>query len=488
MKFNIEKILIVIYTMIIVYFGMQVKNLEQFICTIFLSIIVLILNFFIIKNEKMNVTRKFGYVAAVFGIMFIIFIPVLHGIDEGAHFYKVYSFFYDAKIHYNEENMLVDDVPAAIIEADSIESIRDTYFILNTNVNDEKTIATQDYIGAKLYSPISYITYLIPMFLFKKICNLNVFWLVMLGRLFSFCIWLLLTMYTIKTMPKKKEFMAILSLLPIVLSLVTTYTGDLVNNTVVFLFIAMWYKLYVEKRKITKREIFLITLLGIIVTFSKMVYALIFFIMFLLPEENFKSKKNKYITISGIILILILAFILNISVVGSDLFNAYPEISAQKDFIKNNIFQYIYIFIKTIITNIPMYLYQFTTGKTTMCQNSINIDNVLSMIFLIILILAFLKEENDIKLSKKAKSFAIVITITMVSIIFLSLYLQWTATNYGVGYHQIMGVQGRYFIPISALLILVNNKFKIETNENLLWTSVISINFIIILKVMMVFL
>lgn len=488
MKINEKKLLFIIYSTIILYFSMQIKNIEQLVCLILLSIIILVLNIFIIKKEKMEVYKKFACIAFVFGMMFIIFIPILHGIDEGAHFFKVYSFFYDAKSHYNKENVLMDDVPVVIRKADYIEMIKDTSIILKENIIDEETIPTKDYIGAKLYSPIAYITYLFPMFIFKRICNLNIFWLVTFGRLFSFCVWLLSMMYVIKIIPRKKEFIAVLCLLPIILSVVTTFTGDLVNNAAVFLFIAIWYKLYVEKRKITKKEIFIITLLGIITTFSKIVYALIFFIILLLPKENFKNNKDKYITTISIILILFLSFLLNISVVGNDLLDAYPAISEQKNFIKSNILNYIYIFIKTIITNIPTYLYQFTTGKTTMCDNSITVDNVLSIAYWIVLIAAFLCEENDMRLNKKSKILVSVIIITMISIIFLSLYLQWTATKFGVGYQSIMGVQGRYFIPISLLLICVSNKFKIEINKKLLWTSIISMNFIIILKVMICFL
>ena len=96
MKINEKKLLFIIYSTIILYFSMQIKNIEQLVCLILLSIIILVLNIFIIKKEKMEVYKKFACIAFVFGMMFIIFIPILHGIDEGAHFFKVYSFFYDA--------------------------------------------------------------------------------------------------------------------------------------------------------------------------------------------------------------------------------------------------------------------------------------------------------------------------------------------------------------------------------------------------------
>lgn len=482
-----KKNLLISYIIIVVYFLMLAKSIEQILSIVLIALIIGILNFFIVKEEKMQIHQKFFLVALVFGILFIFFVPILHGIDEGAHFFKVYSFFYDSKSHYNNDKKLVDEVPEVIIKADDIVNINEMSSILELTTDDTNTVETQEYIGAKLYSPISYITYLLPMFLFKKILNLNIFWIIILGRVFGFLAWLVITTYTIKIMPRKKEFMAFLCLLPIVLSVVTTFSGDVVNNMAIFLFIAIWYKLYIEKNKIKKREILLITVLGVIATCCKMVYALMFLLIFLLPEENFKNKKNKIIVTTGIMIVLILTFLVNINFVGSDLLKAYPAISKQKEFIKNNFFQYIGIFIRTIISYFFVYIYQFTTGKSTMCSNAIEVDNVISLACLIILLLALFREENKIKINKKEKVFIIGIAIIMISIIFLSLYLQWTATKYKIAYKYIEGVQGRYFIPIAALLIFINKKIKFDIDKDLLWTGVILINFIIVLKIMIMF-
>ena len=122
-----------------------------------------------------------------------------------------------------------------------------------------------------------------------------------------------------------------------------------------------------------------------------------------------------------------------------------------------------------------------------MCSNAIEVDNVISLVCLIILLLALFREENKIKINKKEKVFIIGIAIIMISIIFLSLYLQWTATKYKIAYKYIEGVQGRYFIPIAALLIFINKKIKFDIDKDLLWTGVILINFIIVLKIMIMF-
>ena len=167
-----KKNLLISYIIIVVYFLMLAKSIEQILSIVLIALIIGILNFFIVKEEKMQIHQKFFLVALVFGILFIFFVPILHGIDEGAHFFKVYSFFYDSKSHYNNDKKLVDEVPEVIIKADDIVNINEMSSILELTTDDTNTVETQEYIGAKLYSPISYITYLLPMFLFKNSLNI----------------------------------------------------------------------------------------------------------------------------------------------------------------------------------------------------------------------------------------------------------------------------------------------------------------------------
>ena len=70
--------------------------------------------------------------------------------------------------------------------------------------------------------------------------------------------------------------------------------------------------------------------------------------------------------------------------------------------------------------------------------------------------------DNDIKGKlKKYQIFWISITIlAIIGLIFTSLYVQWTY----VGNNSILGVQGRYFLPILPLImLLIASKIKIKS-------------------------
>lgn len=481
------KILALVYSLVFLYFSVQHEELYKKLFILLVSALTLGLNIFIISYRKLSVEKKFGIAALIFGFILIFVIPVLHGIDEGAHFYKVYSFFYDTSVPEEFQDQLEDAVPNAIISADSSYNVISMFRLKGLKIDESKVSYTQNYIGAKLYSPISYLTYLLPMFLFKCILNLDVYWVIILGRIFSFLAWLAISYYTIKIMPKRKEFMAFLCLMPISLTLVTTYTGDLITNASIFLFIAIWYKIHEEKRPIKLKEIILISILGIISCCAKMVYALIFLIMFLLPKECFKSKKHKIISCCLIILVLIITFIINITFVGSDLLEFYPAIEKQKEFIFSHPFEYLKIFFRTFITSFVNYIYQFTTGKTTMCHNAILVDNVVSLFYFVVLVSTLFLDENKIELSKKAKTLIGTICFLVVFIIITSLYVQWTATKKGIGHPYVDGVQGRYFIPLAVLAIFIKSKPISKLNKDFLWSSVLLINLGIMLKICNVF-
>lgn len=482
-----DKRIVAIYGLIALFFilNLTVTISKEGICKsiIIVCLTVIAILTTIYMKSKMSVEKKFLIIALLIGIILVFAIPILHGIDELSHFYKAYSIFNGIEKTYDEQGRPMYKIPTVINDASKIKEYLDTANIQGKTINNTDTILSNKYIGITLYSNIAYMTYWIPMLICQNILKMPIIGVILIGRLFSFILWLLMSVYTIKIMPKRKEFMAFLCLMPLNLTLVTTFTGDLLTNSAILLFIAYWYRLYEEKREIRKSEIIVISALGCISVCCKIVYALLFLLLFLLPNENFKSKKHKTIVVCAIMFVMLVATVLNLSSVGKDLLEAYPAIEHQKDWMIHHVFDYVIILLRTIIINFPTYLYQFTTGNNSMLHGRIAINSAVSLLYFIILIGSLYLEETNIKFSKFSKWFIAMIIMIIVFVIFTSLYLQWTATNYGVGYPYIMGVQGRYFFPIVALLALMNNKRKIHMDKNYLWSGVILINFYILLRI-----
>ena len=67
-----------------------------------------------------------------------------------------------------------------------------------------------------------------------------------------------------------------------------------------------------------------------------------------------------------------------------------------------------------------------------------------------------------------------------------AIYIQWTSL-FEVGKDIVLGIQGRYFIPITALMIFIVNKTRLETNSRYLVTTVILMQLPILCQIMNVF-
>lgn len=90
-----------------------------------------------------------------------------------------------------------------------------------------------------------------------------------------------------------------------------------------------------------------------------------------------------------------------------------------------------------------------------MLQLNANTSNIYQLILFSILILTLLCDKSKQKISTKLKLFVGFVTATIIGLIFTSIYVQWNPVGNGL----VMGIHGRYFIPIVLLCaILLENK------------------------------
>ena len=97
-------------------------------------------------------------------------------------------------------------------------------------------------------------------------------------------------------------------------------------------------------------------------------------------------------------------------------------------------------------------------------------------------------EENKkkVELNLARKIWVALIMLGTGILIVTAIYIQWTSL-WEVGKDSILGVQGRYFIPVAALLIFFINKSKFETNPKILMNILIIMQLPVICQIMNVF-
>ena len=452
MKKKINFSFLIFFNLTIIYFLKDYIYKSNIVKTDIAKIYFLIgtgifLNFIVILFSKKNLSaeKKFLIIGTVIGIIYILVSPLLKGIDECAHFSRVYSFFLDGEMN----NVGDYKIPKVIF--DTYNNSRE-YSLIDSKIINNDLVISNDLKGARLYTPLSYLPFLFPVYILGFLIKTNIFNLIISTRFCGFLVYLFSSFYAIKIMPKRKDFMALFCLMPIVLSSGATITADLLTNSSIIVFISIWYRLYYDKKKITIKDTILIIICGILAGYSKMVYALEFLLVSFLPKECFETNKKKLKIIGSIFIVLMLATFINVFVAASSIDNSYDGFKLQKEFILKNPIVYIVILVNNILQNYNFF-YSFTTNYTIL-HNIFRPSELAQIVYFVALLISIYQEKADLKLSK-FKIFSIIfIGFIIISIIYTSLYLQWTSEEVGIGGEQICGMQSRYYIPVMLMFLV----------------------------------
>ena len=281
--------------------------------------------------------------------------------------------------------------------------------------------------------------------------------------------------------------MALFCLMPIVLSSGATITADILTNSSIIVFVAIWYKLYYEKKQITLKDIVLIIICGILAGYAKMVYALEFLLIFFLPKECFGGTNKKKAKIIGImVLIVAIATLINVFLAAGSIDNSYEGFKLQKEFVISNPLKFLLILFGNILRNWD-FLYSFTTNYTIL-NYMFEPSQFAQLLYFIALIMCIYKEEADLKLGKLKTFFIILIGIAIISLIYTSLYLQFTTeTEGGVGGTTILGMQSRYYIPVMLMFLvcLPSKKDTLNIDDNIPYYISLWVNITILINILL---
>ena len=496
-NFLISQILYWIFTLVtIFYFKEAVFETKAFIENILLvSILVMAIAtdvvLIVFNRKKVELHKQFVVLALIFGIFYFLATPFPNGTDEGSHFLRVFKI----SQKYTSLSLYEDTLfPPAFQKAMDYNNNRDmTYenyanefeaFSMNS---EERTDLIKYYWNMKLYSPIQYLPQVIGVTAGRLISD-NVVIIGMCGRITGYLFWLALCAYAIKIMPNKKVFLMILCLLPVSIFSAVCISGDTVTNAVCTFFIAFIYRKVYLKERLTKKEQIIAILTACMIALCKIVYLPFVTLVLLLKYENFENKKDwkKFV-----IVLISLSVVVGLGwlVIGSmNLATSNAASGDQIKYILNNPFEYILVILNTMTAKGAQYIYQLCTGDELMCHAKTTVYPIISYIYSIVLFLSvFTYEENTkIEINLPRKIWTALIMIGTGVLIVTAIYIQWTSL-FEVGKDMILGIQGRYFIPVVALLIFIINKSKFETDQRNLINIMIIMQLPVICQIMNVF-
>lgn len=284
------------------------------------------------------------------------------------------------------------------------------------------------------------------------------------ARILNMLIAITLLYFALKKMPFGKLPLLISMCLPIALEGFTSLSPDAITVSVAYLFIAYVFNIVFSKnedKKVKTKDIIIMLVLAVLLALCKIVYLPVVGLMLLLTKNKFENKKLHIATVLGTITIAIAANLLWLNTA-----NMYLEMyrdgnsTSQIATIFQNPMQYIQRVVFTINYYIGDYVFSLfgkELGWNEFAQLNSLLPIVLGTLFVFI---AICDNTLKIKLKKYQTVIIALIVLAVIGLIFTSLYIQWNSDTNLI----ITGVQGRYFIPIIPLLILlISSKLKIKT-------------------------
>ena len=337
---------------------------------------------------------------------------------------------------------------------------------LNIPLNPQNRVFIR-FPNSAIYSPISYLPQAIGITL-GRLFNFPPVLLLYFGRITNLIIWIICIYFAIKITPLGKTWLFLLALMPMSLFQAASLSADAITNGLSFLLISLILNLALNPEKtIQKNDIFLLTTISILLSLSKLgSYFPLLFLFLLIPIKKFPTAKKYWLTIITILLLntgLILlwySLVKDLNVSSLNLRVANVSTTGQLAYILNHPLQYLQINFRTFFTYGKEYLEQFI-GRLGWIDTALPKPHLLTYGILLIAT-ATNSSRPNIRITLTQKILLIIILISNSIFIATMLYLSWMP----VGAQIIQGIQGRYFIPLAPLFLLLFYNQKIKLNFN----------------------
>lgn len=396
----------------------------------------------------------------IFGLAFLIVEPPLQMFDEPEHFRRVWEVSTGKLTSTTLNNVLVVYLP---------ENIQKTFDRISRSFSgsNQNPIQLFEMLLEKPGDPgqlslypgqttaYSFYAYLLPA-LFVKLTSpmVSALGLTYVARLASLLEYTILTVWALKNARRGKYAIAVVAILPFVLSVGIAINVDVLLFGGSFLYLSSVVNIAypLENTEFPSWSEILGVIVGAFcILISKHVYYPLLALVLLIPRSRFGGRSQKLLTVAIFWLVtLLFAASLQASMPPtSDLRIDMTNINSnlQIDFLLANPINVIKVILNTLILYGPDYANQFM--ELTLTDHKLEIFGLIQ----VVLVLGFAWMESG-DFFKKIRLpdyllFLAVILMTVVTIM-APLYLRWTP----VGSPIVMGIQGRYFVPAFTLFLL----------------------------------
>jgi len=441
----------------------------------------IIIKFFFSPNPELFFLRWF----ITIGLLVSFTLPPFMGPDEATHVYRVYELSsFDLKLD-KFSNGYGYKIPDTIIKLNqdqfSSNANQPAHNVLAHNIKSGPINAPpsiQYFENASTYLPTGYLHMVITASV-SKVLGLSAYTSIMLMRLTNLAVCGTLVYLAIKTIPKKKWFFVMVGLFPMAIHQTAVITPDGIVNSVALLSIAMVAMLIYNKRPVDRKYLIGLLTMLTIASLTKQAYVLLSLILFLIPASVFRHSiiKLRYIAVCMLVILSILGLynVATITTTNNGLAmwrqrDGFGETKTANEFVNDIVHRPVYtlrFLTGSFVYNISPEYNKPTDQKTFMHNEhadftaitfygsfgSLNIKYPawITPIVLLGLLIPLLSENYTFLKERRERLLIWFIILSTCTLLTLLLWFKWTARTDPA----IVGLQGRYFIPLLGLLVFV---------------------------------
>jgi uncharacterized membrane protein len=415
----------------------------------------------------------FVCLALIFGSLFLLLTPPLKGSDEWSHFLHSYQVSNGRLIGTRNSNGSYGGLLPRSLVATVTPMLSDSvihYYVKKYSMDETQHLLDMrlhpfdrteiDFSASSVYSPVPYLPAALAMEP-GKLLNLPPILLVYFGRLGGLLGWIALIFYSIRLIPVGKWAMVALALIPVSLFQASMISADGITNALAFLLVALTLRFWLQKTHVTSRQLVvyggIITLLAL----AKPTYALLSLIVFVIPNRLLDrltvaalAKKVALITV-GFIIAAAWAWV--VKPIANYSISHYPDPSVtvsqdkQLAVIAHNPVGYFWLVGNNAFTATSDTLYQSAVSMLGSYDTPLPLWTAFWVV--VIITLTLLSERTALRdrfrILWLKKSLIIGLLLVNIGLIFTALYLTYTPVGWGIIY----GLQGRYLIALTPLII-----------------------------------
>ena len=391
---------------------------------------VMLVIFAFLKRRQLRAEVVFAVVYIFMSICTLAAVPAFNSPDEYSHYLRSY------------------EVSRGYLTSEGNGGIGEN---ADQRIDREKT-QFYGFGNTALYAPTSYL----PQAVGIRIADLftdRPMVLAYAGRIANMLMFGLFFFFAIRLTPVGKNFLVLLGLVPVNIQSANSMSADalaLALTVALAAFVlAMRYK---QKEVMSRRQLIWMYVLTGFLCLCKVVYMPFCLLLFLIPKERFKSRKNYWFHVvcaGAVILILSFGWLV---IASRYLCESQPGVDTAAQLV--GILKDPAAFVLTFVRSLDNFGVTYLTEMIGSNLGWLNIPvcALLAMGYLLILVLQVSGNDDisGIRLDLPAKGILGGVSLLVFALIFVTLYGQWTA----YGYDKILGVQGRYFLPLLFPLIL----------------------------------